>query len=165
MKKKLRMFFKNKTNLLFIILVLSAFILPVTYSRYITRDYGSTTSYLAKWQIDMVGSSDTLNLVALNVSEATYNFSITSISDVACDYSLKLMDVPKGITLKIDDDSTIYTPDNNGTIIVNNFGGFDVNDIDTTHNHVLKFITTSECVSEEYELNLDVVVKQRMREA
>ena len=105
--------------------------------------------------------NDKSNKIENNVTSVNYMFSATSTSNVACDYSIILSNIPNGITVKIDN-SQIYTP-TNGELLIENLGGFEVDSLNTTHEHILTFISNSGItVSNGIELDLQVDIKQRL---
>lgn len=165
-KEMMQDFIHDKTKVLFSLLILTSVVLPITYSRYISQELGMTPSRTAKWDVKLLGNdNEQLELVLEdNVSSVNYAFEVTSISEVACDYSIKIDGVPNGITLMIDNDNTkIYSP-TNGTIEVENVGGFEVNSKNTTNNHILTFIANNGLnVTTGTNLNLQVDIKQRIK--
>lgn len=161
-KQFLKNFFKNKTNRIFVLLVLSAMLLPTTYSRYITTESSNAVSSLAKWDVRYIeGGSNSVNLIALNNSSANYLFSIRSLSEVACDYSITISNVPNNVSLTVDGKSTVYTPVS-GTITVPNIGSFEIDSLNDTNNHTLTFSTNSSTVALNTNLNLNVQILQRI---
>ena len=160
MKQKIKDLFSNKTNNLFILLVLSSFILPITYSRYITRQAGISSTALAKWEVFMIeDSNNELELVSKNVTSASYSFQITSTSDVASEYGIKILNVPQDVTLTIDE-GTPVSPDNNGEISVENLGFFVLNSINTTHEYTLTFSSDSSTLASINTMELQVDIRQ-----
>lgn len=167
---------KNRISLLVVLCVLSFIVLPTSYSRYIEQEYGQTQSSLAKWNISVVPDTDSeMNLLAHNDTSETYLFQITSISEVASDYSISLLNVPSGISVIVDNNGTSLRADANNKIIINNLGGFDLNGQGTTKEHTLEFVTDENTTVVDdgdddtsvstFEVDLVVLVKQRINES
>ena len=162
----------NKTTLLVILLILSLITLPISYSRYIERGNGKTQTSLAKWDVSLspttTNSADApLELIAHSVTSADYVFTITSLSEVASDYSLILSNVPSDLTVVIDNNGTTLTPNAENKIIIDRLGGFEVGATTTTHTHTIKFATTTSTTTvteagSPLDVTYDVMIKQRI---
>lgn len=162
MKYKIKKFFSKKNNIIFILLVLSFNILPITYSRYISKGNGLETSLLAKWEVNMIENSDnSLELISKNASEVNYSFVITSTSDVACDYSLTISNVPNDVIVKVDD-NIVNSSGENGTYSINNLGEFAVNSENSTHQHTITFISDQNTLAGQSTIDLNVKIKQKI---
>lgn len=163
MKKVLKNIFADKFSILIIAIILTLTILPETYSRYIKTDVGETFVQLAKWSVEMIGDTNNeLHLLAHSESEAKYNFTITSTSEVACTYSIILSDIPENVSLYIDSSTTPSTRNGSGQIVINNLGEFSENDTNSTHTHLLTFKTNNDTLTTDIEMNLKVNIKQKI---
>lgn len=137
-------------------------VLPVTYSRYIeTESHPVNSSPLAKWEVNVLGDNDEFELVAFNECTISYSLSITSLSEVASEYSIIVTDIPDGITMTLDD-GDVLTP-TSGVIIVEDVDGFEVGDTET-HNHVLKFTSDASAFEgvDEFNVDMQVDIKQKL---
>lgn len=159
-KSIIKDFFKDDTRILFAILVLSTVVLPITYSRYIESDSGTARSALAKWDVSITEDDSNLELVARNISETTYTLRVTSTSEVACDYTVAISEIPEHVTLTID--GTSYTPDEYGVVIIEPLGGFNVNSASQTNTHILKFTGDANLMAGNVDMDLQVGIKQRI---
>lgn len=160
MKNFINSLIKGKNKALVILAIFSFVILPITYSRYIEKGYGSSFSSLANWNVEMISSdSEELELLAHSVSESTYSFNITSTSEVACDYSIALTNIPNDINVYVD--NTLRNV-SSGTVNISKLGGFDLGSENTTHSHIIKFVTTNSTSAKDINVNLDVTIKQRI---
>ena len=163
LKEMFKDFFLDKTKVLFSILIMTLVVLPITYSRYINQEQGRTMTKLAKWEVSLFGNDNEEFEFVLenNVNQIDYQFTITNTSEVASDYSIKLSNIPLGFILKIDNDQIYYPV--NGIISVENLGGFELNTINASHEHILSFILNSDIVTTDgIELDLQVDIKQRI---
>ena len=156
---------RNKSVYIFIfiyILVLGLCTIFTTFAKYngmISRNY---STQVAKWNVSVISDEyDILPTMVIGDDSTfqNYNFSITSISEVAVDYSVIISNVPSGVLVKVDDD-IIYEEDNN-TILINNLGSFNANDTNSTHNHKLTFMVPIGVETIENAIfDLDVIVTQ-----
>lgn len=163
MKQKIKDFFNDRTRNLFILLVLSCFVLPITYSRYITRETGGSTAPLAKWEVSMIEDpNNELELVSKNVNSASYSFQITSTSNVASEYGIRVLNVPLDVTLSIDGGTPI-SPNTSGTITVPNLGFFTLNSLDTTNDYTLTFNADTATLASTNTMELQVDIKQTLK--
>lgn len=163
MKEDIKRFFKNKTNDLFILVVVSFIVLPITYSRFVTNSETGIRTPLATWDVDVlpdVANPEVLELVSKNVSSASYALNVTSESNVASIYSLVITDIPSSITVSVDDGS-VLTP-SGGEIRINNLGSFSANSANKTKQHILTFYSSTDTLVGSYQVKLNVVVKQRL---
>lgn len=155
--------FKNRNSLLFVLCILSFVILPTSYSRYIEQEYGQSQSPLAKWSVNVIPDSDNeMNLIAYNDASEVYSFDITSTSDVASDYSISLLNVPSDISVVVDNNGVTLRANEDGKIIIDNLGGFDINEQGTTKSHTLEFISDENTESANVDIDLIVLIKQRI---
>lgn len=160
-KSIIKDFFKDDTRILFVILILSTIVLPITYSRYIESDSGSARSALAKWDVSIIEDTNGLELVARNTSSTSYTLKVTSTSEVACDYTIAISEIPANVTLTID--GIPYTPDEYGVVIKENLGGFNVNSSSQTNTHILTFSSNSSLTATgNITMDLQVDIKQRI---
>lgn len=112
-----------------------------TYARYKHLLNGNGNLNIAKWDITVAGNDNqTLPTMVIGDSSTyqNYNFSITSISEISSVYCITLNNVPTGMEVQVDDNTTYQ--ENNNTITINNLGSFNINDVNTTHTHKLSFI-------------------------
>ena len=144
------------------ILVLALCDIFTTFAKYKSVVSKSYSSKIAKWDVSIIIDEYHVLPTMVIGDDSTfqdYNFSITSISEVAADYSVIISNVPSGVSVKVDDD-IIYDEDNN-TISITNLGSFNAKDINSTHNHKLTFMVPIGI--EEIEnaiLDLDVIITQ-----
>lgn len=116
---------------------------------------------VAKWDVSLAGNdNETLPTIVIGDSSTyqEYDLKVTSKSEVAINYALKISNVPHDLIIKIDD--TNYQATRN-SIIIDNFGSFNANDTDITHIHKLKFMVpiNSNTITGQ-KLDIDVIFTQ-----
>ena len=129
----------NKKRIIIFIIAIITFANSYLIAKYTSSPTGSDTSTVAKWDVTYDTSdnaSDTINLISGN-GTSNYIIKVTSESEVAASYSIKLSNVPSEMEVKIDN-GTYKTPINNN-IEFNNVGSFSGNNINTTYTHTLTF--------------------------
>ncbi len=79
----------------------------VTFARYTTGAYAADTARVAGFHVEMEGGGESVTLDGTkDEMTGTYPFSITSTSEVAVEYTIRVVfekAPPEGITLTIDD--------------------------------------------------------------
>lgn len=118
--------------LLFVALFGSYFI-----AKYISSLNGSDDIAVAKWSVEAVSNTDTLNVVSGN-TVGVYALTVTSTSEVSVEYSIILSNVPSQLEVKIDD-GVYRTADQNNNITFDSVGMFGVNGPGDAHVHSLTF--------------------------
>lgn len=157
---------RRKLVVLFLIyaLFITSYFSLQTFSKYISITNNRTgTKDVAKWDVELDTSSSTgvINLVSGNEStDQDYILSITSESEVAVDCSLLVTNLPTGIQISVDGQTT-YTEDNH-RIYIGNFCSFNANNINRTKSFVLTFIAPLETgVISNRQIGIDVSCTQR----
>lgn len=154
---------KKKYVLLLLLyyVIFTSFFVINTLSKYTGDVQGDGDIGVAKWDVslDTTSSNSTLNLVAGNTSQ-TYILSLTSTSEVAVDYSIKLTGVSSQVEVSVDG-GTAMSP-TAGEIIFTNVGSFDANDTTSTKSHSLTFSAPlgSSNVSNN-QIDIDVIFTQK----
>ena len=119
------------------------------------------TVSIAKWDVSVAGE-DSQTLPTITIGDSTtyqvYNLNVTSESEVALTYDLKISNVPNDLIVEID--NVEYQPINN-EIIIDDLGSFEANDAEPTKVHTMKFIVPidSETIDAQ-KLDIDVVFTQ-----
>lgn len=162
MKNLINGLVKGKNKTLIILVIFSFLVLPITYSRYIERGYGETFSSLANWNVDMISNdSEEISLFAHNESNASYSFNITSTSEVSSEYSLTLLNIPKNISVYVDDIKREVNDENK--VVINTLGGFEVGSANTTNSHIITFKTNNNTQAGNIKVDLDVTIRQKLK--
>ena len=157
---------KKKNNLyilLLIAMIVSVFSLSLLFSaktlgKYIEKlDRGSEAA-IAKWDVSIdTDANKNVNIISANTTQ-TYKVRVKSVSEVAADYSIKLTNVPDGVSVYLDDATTPVTSDNN-EILFDNVGTLDVGDTEY-HEHRLTFEAALTADASTSEVNIEVLFVQ-----
>ena len=161
-------FKNNNYKKTFICLILLAIILSNSYllARYSSSINRSSSKGVAKFDVSLDTSdniSDSLSLVS-GVTTANYTLKVINSSEVSSGYSIVLSNVPAGLEVMLDNSGTYSTPTNNQIVFSGNNCtncSFTINDIGSTHTHILTFNDPSNTSNNgAYQINIDVNVEQ-----
>lgn len=106
-------------------------------AKYVSTLISGDGATVAKWTVEAVSDTDTLNLISGNVV-GVYTLNITSTSEVSASYSVVLSNVPSGLEVKIDD-GQYQTAGSSGSIVFGNVGAFAAGGDDVAHTHTITF--------------------------
>lgn len=129
----------KKRTIIVLILAIITFSNSYLIARYSSLVSGTNFGSVAKWQVSYDTSdnaSDTINLISGN-GTSSYIIKVTSVSEVAANYSIILSNVPSEMEVKID--NGVYETPINNRIEFNNVGSFSGNNMNTTFTHTLTF--------------------------
>lgn len=127
--------------LIFYIALFTIYFTSNTLSRYSGEVSKNGSLEVAKWEVEAIGqNSKTINMVSGD--NGTYTITVRSASETACNYSIKLSNLPNDISVKLD--SGITKTPINGEIVFNDVGSFNANLSGSSRNHTITFITTLE---------------------
>lgn len=129
----------KKRTIIVLILAIITFSNSYLIARYSSLVSGTNSGSVAKWQVSYDTSdnaSDTINLISGN-GTSSYIIKVTSVSEVAANYSIILSNVPSEMEVKID--NGVYETPINNRIEFNNAGSFSGNNMNATFTHTLTF--------------------------
>ena len=124
--------------LVFFILLYCCYSLTFSLARYLSTGSFDSIFSVAKWDVSVNNtlSNHSLNLLCGGSGE-TYQFSVTSESEVTTKYHVILSDVPNDVEVSLDGGS--YTTPTNHTITFSDVGIFNIQDAQREHTHTLTF--------------------------
>lgn len=165
MKKKIVIKKKFITFLLIYLVLFTSYFSIMTLSKYVGVTRGAGTTTIAKWEVSTDttdNTSDTLNMTIGNTQES-YILKITSTSEVKVSYSIVLSNLPSEVEVKLDNNNTYETPNNNNTITFSDVGYINANvsNNDRTKTHTLTFNVPIDSSSiNANQINIDVLFSQ-----
>ena len=145
------------------LILLTSYVTMYTLSKYMKVINKSGETSVAKWVVSLDTAenvSDTLNVVAGNTTQE-YKIKVTSTSEVASNYSVILLNIPDGVQVSIDNSSFVSAQDNK--IKFNNVGSFNVNEENTSKEHILTFrapLGTSSVTNNGIDIKVEFVQKE-----
>lgn len=128
---------KDAQKMIVVALLVVAMFGSYFIAKYISSLVGGDDTSVAKWSVEAVPNTDTLNLVSGN-AVGVYTLTITSTSEVSARYSVMLSNVPDELEVKIDN-GEYQTADNSGSIVFENAGTINVGNNNRTRVHNLTF--------------------------
>ncbi len=162
MKKSNEM--KNNPYIMFIIvMIVSVFSLSLLFSaktlaKYIDSFDKDKEVVIAKWDVSIdTDANKNVNIISANTTQ-TYKVRVKSVSEVAAHYSIKLTNVPDGVSVYLDDETTPL-PALNNEIIFDNVGTLNVGDT-AYHEHRLTFEADLTTEAATNEVNIEVLFEQ-----
>jgi hypothetical protein len=132
----------KKYKYIYIILIFFISLLIITGSFALYKSAGSSdlSVELADWHVSLIDlsseQSDDVNITS-GVEPTAYRLAVESLSDVTIKYNIKFTGLPSGVQVSIDDSP--YVPESNGIITFNSRGRINVDDIEKTKEHIIKF--------------------------
>ena len=131
-----------------------------TLSKYASQVNTSDQASVARFSVNASGNNANIDMIAGNGgSSLTYTVTVTSTSEVATNYSIKLTNVPTGVKVKLDNGS--YISGTNNEISFNNAGTFAPNDSNSTRTHTLTFMAEiGASTQSNASIGIDVVFTQ-----
>ena len=128
---------KNMKKVISVVLLVGVLFSSYFLAKYISSLDGADNTSVAKWSVEAVPNTDTLNLVSGNIV-GVYTLTITSMSEVSARYSVMLSNVPDELEVKIDN-GEYQTADNSGSIVFENVGTINVGNNSSARVHSLTF--------------------------
>lgn len=149
--------------LLFPVIMLFVFCATKTFAIYRKNASADGDLSAATWSISRSTSQqgDSIDVIPELASD-TYNLTVTSSSEVDVTYTIIISNLPSGVEVLLDNDTTnVYTP-TSGTITID-AGTINYNDAIKTKNHTLTFRATSNAqYVNSQEIDIDVEFKQTL---
>lgn len=111
-----------------------------TLSRYTGEISSNGSLVVAKWDVGIEDSGDPKVLNIVSGGTASYDLVVTSASETASNYTIKLSNVPDDVRVQLDGGTAVIA--SGGIVTFPNAGSFDANANGLTANHTLTFVTT-----------------------
>ena len=128
---------KSMKKVISVVLLMGVLFSSYFLAKYISSLDGADNTSVAKWSVEAVSDTDTLNLVSGN-AVGVYTLTITSTSEVSARYSVILSNVPAELEVKIDN-GEYQTADNSGSIVFENVDTINVGNNSSARVHSLTF--------------------------
>ena len=150
--------FKERIILfIFVYLIFASLYFSVnTLAKYTGTVSGTGETQVAKWEVSATPNSNSpMNIIAGN-ENASYKITVTSTSEVGCDYSISLSNVPTGVMVKLDDEDPV-TVGNDKKVTFTNCGEFSANTQGQQRIHTLELKAGIDITPvSNNEMNVDV---------
>ena len=155
---------KRIINILIIVIMLSLFIIPSSFSIIKMMNTGNSSVALATWSVSLNQNGENNYLSIVPEPENTndsYVLSITSNSEVDITYSVIVDNLPTGVSVKADDGS--FIPESNHKVMIPNVGVIRYNDENKTKQCILTFKASANATFvDEEEIDISVIISQQM---
>lgn len=155
---------KRIINILIIVIMLSLFIIPSSFSIIKMINTGSSSVALATWSVSLNQNGENNYLSIVPEPENTndsYILNITSNSEVDIAYSIIVDNLPTGVSVKADDGNFIQ--ETNHKVMIPNVGVIRYNDGNKTKQCVLTFkASTNATFVDEEEIDISVIISQQL---
>ena len=159
---KIKKTYKYSSFAIFLLLCLTLFTLAHindAKSKYKSNAGGDSNASVAEWVValDPVTEGNSFNLVTGNTN-VDYTIKVKSISQVSCNYTIIVSNVPNDINVCLDDVNE-KTPSAN-RVIFSNVGSFIIGDGTQEREHKLSFSAPLESSANNNQINIQVVFTQ-----
>lgn len=144
--------------IVFFVVVSSYFFVTTTFSKARSTVAGSGETDIAKWELLIDDHEESINLLP-GGEPIAYTLRLTSNSEVAGDYSIRISNLPDSVRISLDNSS--YEVPSNGVIEFEDCGYFESSTTSVINDHTLSFkaISGAGNVSNR-ELDIDVIAVQ-----
>lgn len=144
--------------IVFFVVLSSYYFVTTTFSKARSTVVGSGETDVAKWELLIDDHEESIDLIPGGDS-VTYTLRLTSNSEVAGAYSIRISNLPDSVRVSLDNGS--YETPSNGVIEFSDCGSFTSSVTSVINDHTLSFkaISGASNVSNR-ELNIDVVAVQ-----
>ncbi len=155
---------KRIINILIIVIMLSLFIIPSSFSIIKMMNTGNSSVALATWSVSLNQNGENNYLSIVPEPENTndsYVLNITSNSEVDIVYSIIIDNLPSGVSVKADSGS--FIPESNHKVMIPNVGVIRYNDENKTKQSILTFKASANATFvDEEEIDISVIISQQM---
>ena len=144
-----------------VIVAILLIIIPITYAIFRSYTNANGSIVAATWNVTLKDSGNNYLSIIPNsdISEASYNISITSQSQVDMVYSIIIEDLPSGVSVSLDNGD--YISEINNKVIFSDVGTIAYSDNDKTKLHVISFKASgSASYVDNKEVNINVIARQ-----
>lgn len=137
---KIKKLIKYSGFAIFLLLCLTLFTLSQVNdanSRYKSEMDGASSGTIAKWDVSLtpVTEGNTFNIIVGNSTSVDYTLKVSSNSQVSCNYTIVVSNVPNDIKVSLDNGAE-QSPEGN-TVTFTNAGSFVADDANTERTHTL----------------------------
>lgn len=128
-------------------------------SKYQSGAVGNQAASVAKWDVSVtpVSANNTIDVIAGN-NAVNYSIRVTNNSQVSCNYTIKISNVPDGLKVSLDD-GTEQLPTNN-IVTFENVGSFIIGNATQERTHKLSFGADSNTNAFDDDIYIDVIFTQ-----
>ena len=159
---KIKKTYKYSSFAIFLLLCLTLFTLAHindAKSKYKSNAGGDSNASVAEWVValDTVTEGNSFNLVTGNTN-VDYTIKVKSTSQVSCNYTIIVSNVPNDINVCLDDVNEKTSSANR--VIFSNVGSFIIGDGTQEREHKLSFSAPLESSANNNQINIQVVFTQ-----
>jgi len=149
-------------------ILVTLFIIPMSYAIYRSYSTGGVTSAAASWNVSLNQNNVNNNLTIIpgeNGTTASYTINITSNSEVDVIYSIVIENLPSGVSISLDDGSFVAANNNNNNnkVVFTDVGTILYSDANKNKSHVItiKANSNTQYVNNQ-EIDVNVIARQAL---